>query len=82
MLKNDRELANTKEKLSRLEDLYAKLLTKPYKSSVLRSAELSSLKKTINQFTEEIVRYEAHRGVRREAAQPSVASASSNPIPS
>lgn len=64
-LKNDRELANTREKLRRLEKVYDEAFQEPSEDEELRQAELESLTRTINQFKEEIARYEARQAVRR-----------------
>ena len=64
-LKNERELANTREKLQRLEDLYQADENETGGDEELREAEMESLKRLINQFKEEIARYEAHQPARR-----------------
>jgi hypothetical protein len=63
-LKSDRELANTRRKLQGLEELYQETLQEPVEDALLREAELDSLLRLINQFKEEIARYEARRVVR------------------
>lgn len=65
MLQNDRELANTRERLRLLEQSYAEVFEEGYGDETLREMELDSLKRFINQLKEEIARYEAHQSVRR-----------------
>jgi hypothetical protein len=64
-LQNDRELANTREKLRLLEQSYAEVSEEDYGDEKLREMELESLTRFINQLKEEIVRYEAHQTVCR-----------------
>ena len=59
-LKNETELANTREKLRELEERYqSRKLEKPSNQRV-HELTLQSLKRTINQLKEEIARYEVH----------------------
>jgi hypothetical protein len=61
-LRNDRELAETRVKLARLEALYAADEKEIGGDVELREMEMESLKRDINQFKEHIARYEArHR---------------------
>ena len=65
VLKNERELVDTRAKLQRLEVLYEEALAETISDDEeLREAELESLKRFINQFKEEIARYEAHQPAR------------------
>lgn len=64
-LKNDIELANTRTKLSRLEKRYEELRNDNSEDPHVRELTMRSLKATINQFKEEIARYESHHAVRR-----------------
>jgi hypothetical protein len=64
-LQNDRELANTREKLRLLEESYAEVVNEDYEDEILRQLELESLKRFINQLKEEIARYEADQIARR-----------------
>ena len=64
-LKNDVELANTRTKLSRLERRYEELRNDTSEDEHVRELAMRSLKATINQFKEEIARYEAHQPARR-----------------
>ena len=64
-LKNDIELANTRAKLHRLEMRYEELRNDTSEDEHVRELTLRSLKATINQFKEEIARYEARHAVRR-----------------
>lgn len=65
MLKNEIELANTKAKLGRLEARYEARRNETGGNAHLRELTMHSLKQYINQFKEEIVRYEAHQPARR-----------------
>jgi hypothetical protein len=60
-LTSQQELVNTKRKLALLERAYEEAMHDTEDEHV-RDLELESLKRLINQFKEEIVRYEAHRG--------------------
>jgi hypothetical protein len=64
-LKNDTELANTHAKLVRLEKRYEDLRDDTSGDDRVRELTMRSLKRTINQFKEEIARYEAHQVDRR-----------------
>ena len=60
-LKDDIELANTRAKLVELEARYDELRRNTVENSRAREATLRSLKRYINQFIEEIARYECRR---------------------
>jgi hypothetical protein len=64
-LQNDRDLANTREKLRLLEESYEEVRLEDFADVELREAELESLRRFINQLKEEIARYEAHQAVRQ-----------------
>ncbi len=64
MLKNEREVQNTRRKLERLEALYGAHEIETGGDEELREASMESLKRYINQFKEEIARYEARHVVR------------------
>lgn len=64
-LQSDRELANTREKLRILEEDYEALRTDTTEDKRLRDLTMESLGRLINQFKEEIARYEAHQPARR-----------------
>jgi len=64
-LKSDRELANTRKKLQQLEALYRADENETDGDEEMREIEMESLKRLINQLTEEIARYEARQAVRR-----------------
>ncbi len=68
-LKNDTELANTRVKLHRLETRYEALRNDTLEDEHVRELTMRSLKATINQFKEEIARYQAHQPGRRETAR-------------
>jgi len=59
-LNGARELKVTREKLRLLKDHYRSRLEETTERTLARELSLQSLKKTINQLTEEIARYEAH----------------------
>ena len=58
-IENRRELENTREKLHLMEELFEKVHQEPADNAHVRELTLRSLKKRINQFTEEIVRFES-----------------------
>ena len=58
-IENRRQLENTRIKLQDLERLYAKTQQGSATSEHVRELTLRSLKKRINQFKEEIARFEA-----------------------
>jgi hypothetical protein len=58
-IENRRQLENTRIKLQELEQLFAKTRQGPTDSEHVRELTLRSLKKRINQFKEEITRFEA-----------------------
>jgi hypothetical protein len=61
---DERELANTREKLRLLEESYEELAHE-MGDEELRDASMESLKRLINQLKEEIARYETRHVVRR-----------------
>ena len=58
-IENRRQLENTRLKLQELEQLYATTRQTPAANDHVRELTLRSLKKRINQFKEEITRFEA-----------------------
>ena len=58
-IENRRQLENTRAKLQRMEQFYEKKRQEPADNALVRELTLRSLKKRINQFKEEIARYEA-----------------------
>jgi len=56
------QLENTRLKLQELEQLYLETKKGPVTSEHVRELTLRSLKKRINQFREEITRFEARAG--------------------
>ena len=58
ILETEQEVANTRAKLHRLEELYRANLEEPGEMTTARRLEKRSLKRIINQLTEEIIRYE------------------------
>jgi hypothetical protein len=64
-LRNDAELASTREKLRELEDRYEALQGGVEPDARLRDLSMRSLKRLINQLKEEIARYEARHAARR-----------------
>ena len=71
MLENDSQLENTKEKLREIQDRYDRLKANETENERLRQMTLRSLKKLINQLTEEIVRYNCRQSASRAAKAPS-----------
>ena len=67
-LSSEREVANTRVKLARLEGRYEALRNDTDGNRRVRELSMISLKRLINQFKEEIARYEAHQSGRRETA--------------
>ena len=65
ILKNDIELANTREKLARLEARYEALRNDTAEDEHVRELTMQSLKKYINQFKEELARSQAGQPARR-----------------
>ena len=63
-LRNERELANTREKLKRLEAIHGAHETETGGDEELREASMQSLKRFINQLKEEIARYEVRLTAR------------------
>ena len=57
-IENRRQLENTRAKLQRMEQLYERLRQEPADNEHVRELTLRSLKKRINQFKEEIARFE------------------------
>lgn len=66
-IENRRQLENTRRKLQELEQLYAKKLHTPAASAHVHELTLRSIKKRINQFKEEIIRFEARECHKPEA---------------
>ena len=64
-LANDVELANTRAKLAELEARYEEVRNETAEDEHIRQVTMRSLKRYINQFKEEIARYEAHQAVQR-----------------
>ena len=60
-LSNDTELANTRAKLALLEARYDALRSDTTDDAHVREVTMRSLRATINQFREEIARYEARQ---------------------
>ena len=61
-IENRHQLENTRLKLQELEQLYLETQQGPATSEHVRELTLRSLKKRINQFKEEITRFEARAG--------------------
>jgi septation ring formation regulator EzrA len=59
-LENRHQLENTRAKLQELEQLFAKMRHGTATTKHVRELTLRSLRKRINQFKEEICRFEAH----------------------
>ncbi len=67
-IENQRQLENTKSKLRKLEELYASKEQQPSDDHV-RALTRRSLRKRINQFKEEIARFEARATTARSISQ-------------
>ena len=63
-LNNDRELECTKEKLRWLEECYEQERQDPGNNPYVQELSLRSLRRTINQFKEEIIRYESRKAAK------------------
>ena len=63
-LRSERELANTRRKLRLLEEGYQETRDDPDEDEHIRDVTMESLRRLINQFKEEIARYEAHKPTR------------------
>jgi hypothetical protein len=63
-LSSEREVANTRVKLDRLEDRYQALRSGAESDERLRELSMQSLNRLINQLKEEFARYEARHAVR------------------
>jgi hypothetical protein len=61
-IENRRQLENTRMKLKELEQLYVRTQQGLAGSEHVRELTLRSLRKRINQFKEEIARFEVHAG--------------------
>lgn len=61
-IENRRQLENTRRKLQMMEELYEKKRKEPADNALVRELTLRSLKKRINQFKEEITRFECSTG--------------------
>jgi hypothetical protein len=66
-IRNEKELASTREKLRLLEERVAALNCQTEGDAHVRELTLRSLKSMINQFIEEIVRYTTRAGARSGA---------------
>ncbi len=70
MIESIRELENAREKLRVLEEGYEEACQEPADDEEVREAELQSLKQLINEFKEEIARFEAHQRPSAVAVRP------------
>ena len=68
-IENERQLENTRQKLRLLEEHYERKRTEPIDDEHVRELTLWSLKKTINQFKEEIIRFECLAKSSQHATQ-------------
>jgi len=64
-LNSEREVRNTQAKLARLEARYESLQRETGGDAHVRELTMESLKRLINQFKEEIARFEAHQPAAR-----------------
>ncbi len=65
-LQSNRELETTRQKLRDLEQLYANTVASSAENTYARELTLRSLRRTINQMKEEIVRFTARTGSATE----------------
>ena len=63
-LHNETELLNTRRRLRELQDRYEALRGEVGENARVRELTMHSLKRVINQLTEEIVLYEVHQAAR------------------
>ena len=59
---NRRQLENTRRKLRMMEELYERMRQEPTENALVQELTLRSLKKRMNQFKEEIIRFECRKG--------------------
>ncbi|RJP35692.1 MAG: hypothetical protein C4547_09190 [Phycisphaerales bacterium] len=64
-LKNDTQLENTRAKVAMLEQRYEELRHDTTEDGNVRELTMRSLRRTINQFREEIARYESRQTLPR-----------------
>ena len=65
-IENRRELENTRAKLQRMEQLYERLRQEPAEDEHVRELTLRSLMKRLNQFKEEMIRFECRLSTVRQ----------------
>jgi hypothetical protein len=63
-LTSEHQVVNTRAKLARVEGRYEMLRNATDGNQRVRELSMRSLKRLINQFKEEIARYEAHQQIR------------------
>ncbi len=61
-IENRRQLENTRRKLQMMEELYERKRRERADNALVRELTLRSLKRRINQFKEEITRFECRMG--------------------
>ncbi|MGO9108648.1 MAG: hypothetical protein ACLP9L_05390 [Thermoguttaceae bacterium] len=71
-LKNEREAEVTRKKLRLLEERYEAIRSRPATNEHVRDLTLRSFKQTINQFKEEIIRFESGARHSRNYGDPEV----------
>ena len=71
-LQNEREVEVTREKLCFMEEQYESIRAKPATNPYARELTLRSLRRTINQLKEEIVRFESGATRNRNYCDPEV----------
>ena len=59
-IENEQQLENTRKKLRLVEGRYERKRREPTDDQGVREVTLASLKKTINQLKEEMIRYQCH----------------------
>jgi hypothetical protein len=73
------EVRNTREKLRRLERLYEEQSLAPTENAFVRDLSLKSVKMMINQFKEEIARFEARACLPKDQVEKSETDAPVHP---
>jgi hypothetical protein len=69
ILRSQREVDNTRQKLRLLEEHYQEALGRPCENEHVRELTLQSLKRMINQMQEEITWFECHAGAAPTAVR-------------
>jgi hypothetical protein len=68
-IENEQQLENTRQKLRLVEERCKRKRREPTDDEGVREVTLASLKKTINQLKEEMIRYQCHASLRQHVAR-------------